>query len=105
MVDYQRIKEPGKYLTMAGQIAEVLAVRGDLLPIAVGFVAPNDYGCVWKAENGKSYADPRDDYDIIGPYVEPPKLREVWVEFTAHEVSAVWRHETPNTVHFREVAK
>ena len=70
---------PGKYQTKGGNIAVVVDTTDDM---AIGWVGPAPR--IWYRTHGIADSQPSSETDITGPYVEPPKLREVWIHFEAN---------------------
>lgn len=113
-----KIDKPGFYQSKAGK-CEVVAIKDGLR--AIGWIGEVGFGC-WLA-NGKfvSYGlYPTDEYDITGPYIDPPKPIEAWAvhtiawvcpEYFADETTAKHRKGSidpkyqPRLVHLREVTE
>ena len=89
----------GEYFTRNAGIVEVAQIRGNA---AIGW-APQYIGCTWDIESGREITRPITSYDIIGPYIEPPKLRECWVVWNRNGDVFIASKENPTATLMRGV--
>jgi hypothetical protein len=93
---------PGKYVCKSSRPARhVIADIKDVLGrFAIGWYL--DRPLSWDINSGECLDDHSEDLDITGPYVEPPKPREVWIKFSDGGASII-NIPSPGFKHFREV--
>ena len=67
------IEKPGDYMTRSGEKVRVECTRNN------GATANVEITMFWRCTNGRIYDDMEDPHDIVGPWVEPRKPVEGWV--------------------------